>query len=124
MKIRNGFVSTSSSSSFVMIVNKDHYKEAIKDLKDIQVKFLEDIKVPAKFAGTDVFTFSIVDNMGYSNVDSFMEGITFEYDKDSEEGEERYDQDESDVLEATGDLQMAITKRFGDGNVITLVEDF
>ena len=34
MKIRNGFVSNSSSSSFVIIADKDVYEKALENISD------------------------------------------------------------------------------------------
>jgi len=50
MKIRSGFVSNSSSSSFVMIVKKEAYENVFSNLSKLEQKLAEDL-----FKETNVF---------------------------------------------------------------------
>ncbi len=68
MKFRNGFVSNSSSSSFVLIVDKEAHDKAMEQLKDH--KYIEILKEiigclgKDKFMGRDVVTISGYDSHG------------------------------------------------------------
>lgn len=59
MKIRHGFVTNSSSTSFLLIVRKDDFDEAIKDMDrdDVnQLKWLDDttmFDIPIKITAFD-----------------------------------------------------------------------
>lgn len=53
MKIRQGFVSNSSSSSFVLITKKDAFDEALKKWK-VSEDFLEELQEEEDILGADV----------------------------------------------------------------------
>ena len=86
MKTRNGFVSNSSSSSFVLIVKKEDYDDAIELIDDDNgnVKKMADATVEFKsIFGTEVAVYSEF---------SGMEGGSIEWlEVDIDDGEERYD---------------------------------
>jgi len=58
MKIRTGFVSNSSSSSFVLTTTKENWENVKKELEPFQIAVAEFIMKHDTFAGIDVVTFS------------------------------------------------------------------
>ena len=58
MKIRNGFVSNSSSSSFVLVVKKDDYDKVYSDLSDDAKKVADACMEFKTIFGIDVAIFS------------------------------------------------------------------
>lgn len=57
MKIRNGFVSNSSSSSFIMMVRKDYFNEIVKGLEPLDQAVMEVLFTKDKAFGMDVMLF-------------------------------------------------------------------
>jgi hypothetical protein len=53
MKIRNGFVSNSSSSSFIIIIPSENFKEITSKMESIEAKIIEDIASNEKVIGVD-----------------------------------------------------------------------
>lgn len=53
MKIRNGFVSNSSSSSFVALIPKTEWSSVVAGLSDIELAAIETLIRDATFCGTD-----------------------------------------------------------------------
>lgn len=91
MKIRNGFVSNSSSSSFVLIVDLEEHKRALEKVEDVH-NVLAEIFVGSKlkrFNGKDVLVItggnyedcSVIGNLSHDDV---------EYDKNKYEDEYEY----------------------------------
>ena len=86
MKTRNGFVSNSSTSSFVLIMTKERYEESIKDYKKEEKKVIDSMASKSKFLGRDIVTFkNLCDRGGESYLYLAMED-------DSEEMKEIVDE--------------------------------
>ena len=84
MKIRNGFVSNSSSSSYVLIIKKSEYDKAKKDIRKEVIDYFEKFIEKQIFLGEELV---ILQN--YSD----MSGGTREYD---ETGPEFIDQEQKE----------------------------
>ena len=73
MKTRTGFVSNSSSSSFVIMVSKETYDKAYKEMTPIQKDVAEWLKADGKFG--DIETVTIPYNYGnYSTMEDYEVG--------------------------------------------------
>lgn len=69
MKIRNGFVSNSSTSSFVLIVTKKAYDKALSELDKEAQSLIKIWSKKGKFNGQDIIYFhSMSDTGGSSNM--------------------------------------------------------
>ena len=96
MKIRNGFVSNSSSSSFCIIADKDIYEKALENISDE----LEKACIKYYLGGRETKSFPMVNdgkpvmffNREVSNEDCWFDNLEG-YDDD-----ELYDYDPSQVL--------------------------
>lgn len=87
MKSRQGFVSNSSTSSFILITTKENFDKCYNELNDVEKKIVDFVTDEAKFLDTDCRTIEYIQG-NYS---------TFEYDdpeltsEDFEKIEEEYD---------------------------------
>lgn len=98
MKIRNGFVSNSSSSSFVLLIKKDAYEKALKNYKPTEefVEWMNENECSLKSAFNewynekqDVFGTSCVmhadltvqDYSNYDDVDSMIAEEAYEFER-------------------------------------------
>ncbi len=64
MKVRNGFVSNSSSSSFVIAVKKDVHEKVLKQLTEYEKDVIEQIAEKDTIFGIDVYTIGDLDVHG------------------------------------------------------------
>lgn len=67
MKTRNGFVSNSSSSSFIALVPKDEWSNIIATLNPIEMIFVEKLTDDISFCGIDCVEYGYVNG----NYDTF-----------------------------------------------------
>lgn len=68
MKIRTGFVSNSSSSSFVMVIDEEAHKRALAAVQDVDGFLAKVFEYPTrkKFMGKDVIVITGGDYEGYN----------------------------------------------------------
>ena len=66
MKIRNGFVSNSSSSSFVMLMSKDVYDGLLEDLNPLEQAIVDHFSSNTRFLETDCIVYQHTSG-NYSN---------------------------------------------------------
>jgi len=90
MKIRTGFVSNSSSSSFVCITTKQNFKETIKKCHPYVAAVGKEVFSKGRFTGMDVMVYTDYCDMGgNSYYDHLNDNFDFDGDiPDNEEGEE------------------------------------
>ena len=67
MKIRNGFVSNSSSSSFLILLTKEAYDEVISGVGPLTQAVVEQLSGKASFLGTECVSYNHTDG----NYDDF-----------------------------------------------------
>jgi len=122
MKMRIGFVSNSSSSSFVMITKKEHFEEVLASMDAFEQAVIKIYgKKESKFNGIDIITiasFSTAGGTGPLDYDEpdyeYPEGMTDE--QQDEFGERKY--------EALDTLADEIKKKFGEESIITDTQDW
>lgn len=91
MKIRNGFISNSSSSSFVLITTKENYDRAMKEATPFQQALAKAMANEDTFMGKPVVKFGAM---------SVMDSSMFEYfDVDFDEPESKEEEDEEEPEE-------------------------
>lgn len=78
MKIRSGFVSNSSSSSFVVLIDKDAYEKFYKDLDLISRLFLKDRVREEKIIGNKFMLFDDACGHGGEGPYDYNNSITVE----------------------------------------------
>jgi hypothetical protein len=85
MKVRIGFVSNSSSSSFVCAIKADSFNEKLKELNKLDQKILNHLFQKDSAFGQDVRTFSEYDSHGYGSWEWAMD----DFDWDDEEEDDK-----------------------------------
>jgi len=93
MKIRKGFVSNSSSSSFVLYATKENYDKMMQELNAFERDVAEHMKTSEeKFMGIDVVSFSDFSDMGGNcSLDNFESDNYQESEDDDSFWEARYE---------------------------------
>lgn len=87
MKIRNGFVSNSSSSSFVILLTKEQNEELLKNVDDYQRAILVELAEEKKAFGQDLILYAGSEG----NYSIFEDWCVEEFeDMDDEEFEEKF----------------------------------
>jgi len=103
MKIRDGHVSNSSSSSYVLLTTKENYERALKEAHPYEAAVAEAIAKEVKFLGKDLVQLSEWSSPGGSMWDYMDDEIDFDGDK----GKSVFDNEErcaSDAFEAFQDV--------------------
>ena len=95
MKIRTGFVSNSSSSSFIIITSKENHERVLKDLHPFYQEVIKIMSVEKNFFGKDmVYTMNLTDRGGNSTLFGEYSSVS-EIEYKGEKPEE-WDEDERD----------------------------
>ena len=96
MKIRNGFVSNSSSSSFVMVgissSESDRTKEIVEKIKEIKHKVLKDYKIYEQYHSEEFYIWGI-DLVGAAMTMTIPQMQTFLVESLKKEGIETLESD-------------------------------
>jgi hypothetical protein len=82
MKIRDGFVSNSSSSSFLLLTTVENYERAKANLTKFQLAVAEKMKTEVKVFGRDMVSFETWTNQGCSWTEDFWVEGDFDEDED------------------------------------------
>jgi len=91
MKTRNGFVSNSSSSSFVIVTSKENHERAMKALHPYVQDVVNQVIKYEKFLGQDVVYFGDLSVQGYGPItmgDEFDDTIDGKWDSELDDDDE------------------------------------
>ena len=110
MKTRNGLVSNSSTSSFILVVTEKAHLEALSKFNDTEKKVLNKIMEIGVFAGIPIRSFGEITDMGgesYPDIyDLIRENVT--------KGEIEEFDDIEDLRDLFEDYQNTVNKKDGD----------
>jgi len=117
MKIRNGFVSNSSTSSFIVIMKQEHFEKGLEMVHPYVKACIEALgHSKGKFLGEDVVSLGTMDTPGGSQ----WEWIDVEYDEEEHGAVE----DPSDMKYGSLDLLInEVEKVYGKDAVLTTGTD-
>lgn len=73
MKIRNGFVSNSSSSSFLVLIVKDEYDSIINTVNPLTQAVVEQLSNSASFLGTECVAYNHMSGGSYCDFEWLSE---------------------------------------------------
>ena len=111
MKVRNGFVSNSSTSSFVIIMKKEHFESGMTAVHPYVKACIEALGISkSKYFEDEMVTLGVLDTHG---------GSAWEYVDVEYEGDEEYEVLEEMKYESLYLLQQEIEKIHGKDSVIT-----
>lgn len=91
MKVRNGFVSNSSSSSFVIVANKEHFENEVKKCEGKLKEFIDELKQTEYFNESKFMDYAVVSISGWnscvgeSEFSNILENSNIELDADNED---------------------------------------
>ena len=105
MKIRNGFVSNSSSSSFVVIAPKEDVDIVLKSMKEYEQAVINFVKTETNFLNTKINIFSGMTG----NYDSWEYGFDFDVEEWTEK--EGLDPDDFNTYDVWEKFQEALEKQ-------------
>ena len=91
MKIRTGFVSNSSSSSFLLIAKQSAYDDIVKDLTKFEIAVAEALSSKSKLFGEDVVVFSGWSDSGSSSWEYIFDEMDYALSEEDEEDENLLD---------------------------------
>jgi hypothetical protein len=101
MKVRNGFVSNSSSSSFVVVIKKEVHDKVLPLLTDYQRMIIEQIAEKDKAFGMDVIT--IGDMTDHGGESQLFYDLPYD-DEKNEEDDDNYREGPYEAYDAYRDL--------------------
>ena len=115
MKIRNGFVSNSSSSSFVMLVTKEAHEKALKELTAYQKAVIDKITYEETLFGREAVSFS----QWHSNGGSCWEYMELDVNEELIE-----DGEDTDIWDIADKWKNLAIKYSAKGELFTHSEDW
>jgi len=113
VKIRNGFVSNSSSSSFFTAVTKEGHEKVLSKMNDLEKTVVEAIVRKGKFAGIDIFTLSKSQDAGdFDSLEDELSGVISTIINELEDKGEKFYEDDvcDDVYDAVSEYQSKVSE--------------
>ncbi|MEK6832800.1 MAG: hypothetical protein AABY32_02040 [Nanoarchaeota archaeon] len=132
MKIRNGFVSNSSSSSFVIMTSLENHKKALGQMDEYSRKVMEKLVEKSKLFGRDIVSVSDMhlndgESWNFRDFDYSLDGEYEEpeggdYDDCDEEDDDDNDEESSKKEKKNGKKQVPVNE-YGDQTSISEIID-